>query len=258
MLAACPLAMPTTRSSPDHSSAFESTTVALPHAVAAGVTVLRIAFDFSVSLDHEAFRALADDERARAARFLRPDDGIRYAATRMALRQAIGATLGVEPGRLRFSYDDVGRPAVIDAPAGFDFNVSHSGDFALIAWARTRRVGVDIESKRDRRDWRALAKTVFGPHDHLTVDALPPHAQADAFFDVWTAKEALLKAIGVGIAGGLDRFSVLNEARRTPLLRHAECNAPSSSLPLDDYEAYWCAAPSGYSACIAWSRAEAI
>jgi len=250
--------MPTTCLSPDHSSAFESATVALPHALAAGVTVLRIAFDFGVSLDHEAFRALADDERARAARFLRPKDGIRYAATRLALRQAIGAYLSVEPARLRFSYDDVGRPAVIDAPAGFDFNVSHSGDFALIAWARMRRIGVDIESKRERLDWRALAKTVFGPHDHLIVEALPPHAQADAFFDVWTAKEALLKAIGVGIAGGLDRFSVLNEARRQPLLRHAEPDAPISSLPLHDYEAYWCDAPSGYSACIAWSRAESI
>lgn len=250
--------MPTTCLSPDDSSAFEPTTLALPHALAAGVTVLRIAFDFGVGLDHEAFAALADDERARAARFRRPADGIRYAATRMALRQAIGAYLGIEPARLRFSYDNVGRPAVIDAPAGFDFNVSHSGDFALIAWARARRVGVDIESKRERLDWRTLAKTVFGTHDHLLVEALPPHAQADAFFDVWTAKEALLKAIGVGIAGGLDRFSVLNEARREPLLRHAEPDAPISALPLHDYEAHWCDAPSGYSACIAWSRAEAI
>jgi 4'-phosphopantetheinyl transferase len=250
--------MPPTCLSPDPSHAFESTTLALPRALAASVTVLRIAFNFGVSLDHEAFRALAGDERARAERFLRPADGIRYAATRIALRQAIGAYLGVEPARLCFSYDDVGRPAVIDAPMGFDFNVSHSGDFAMIAWSGTRRVGTDIESKRERLDWRTLAKTVFGPHDHMIVKALPPHAQPDAFFDVWTAKEALLKAIGVGIAGGLDRFSVLSEARRTPLLRHAEHNASISPLPLHDYEAYWCDAPSGYSACIAWSTAEAV
>lgn len=253
--------MPTSCLSSDHSNAFESTALALPRALAAGVTVLRIAFNFDASLDHEAFLALADDERARAARFLRPADGIRYAATRVALRQAIGVSLSVEPASLCFTYDDVGRPAVIDAPTGFDFNVSHSGDFAMIAWSRTRRVGIDIESKRVRLDWRALAKTVFGPHDRMIVEALPPHAQLDAFFDVWTAKEALLKAIGVGIAGGLDRFSVLSEARRAPLLRHTEHNAhkaPISPLPLHDYEAYWCDAPSGYSACIAWSRAEAV
>jgi 4'-phosphopantetheinyl transferase len=248
--------MPTTPLSHDHSSAFESTTLTLPRALAAGVTVLRIGFNFGVSLDHEAFLVLADDERARAARFLRPADGLRYLTTRIALRQTIGAALGVEPASVRLSYDDVGRPSVADAPPGFDFNVSHSGDFAMIAWSRTRRVGVDIESKRERLDWRALAKTVFGPHDHALVEALPPHAQLDAFFEVWTAKEALLKAIGVGIAGGLDRFSVLGGERRGPLLRYAGGDTPISSLPLGDYEAYWCEAPNGYSACVAWSRTE--
>jgi 4'-phosphopantetheinyl transferase len=249
--------MPTSRLSCDDSSAFESVVLESPLALAAGVTLLRIAFNFEVGLDHEAFRALAEDERARAARFIRPADGVRYAATRVALRRAIGAYLGAEPASIPFRYDDAGRPAVLGAPRGFDFNVSHSGDFAMIAWAPARRVGVDIESKRERLDWRALAETAFGPDDHTFVEALPPEAQREAFFDVWTAKEALLKAIGVGIAGGLDRFSVLGGTPREPLVRGAESHAPMPSLPLGDYEAHWCDAPDGYSACIAWSKTAA-
>lgn len=239
-------------------AAFESIELDIPRAAAAGVTLLRVTFGFGVSLDDAAFAALSDDERARAARFLRHEDAIRHAATRAALRNAIGARIGVLPEHVGFRYDPAGRPHVEEAPVGFDFNVSHSGDFALIALAHARRVGVDIESKRALRDWQGMAKTVFAPREHAFFAGLPASEQLDAFFDVWTAKEALLKAIGVGIAGGLDRFSVMGggERNRVPFVQLADPSAPTP-LPVLDYEAYWCEAPSGYAACVAWSKAVA-
>lgn len=236
------------------SIAFDSTALDVAHAAAAGVTLQRIAFDFGVSREPSAFETLTDDERARAARFLRHEDAVRFLATRTALRESIGASLGILPARVRFRYDEVGRPSVVDAPGGFDFNVSHSGDFALIALSRERRVGVDIESKRATRDWRALAQTVFAAREHAFVEALPDHARLDAFFAVWTAKEALLKAIGVGITGGLDRFSVLGDMSRSPFAPIAAADDGGAPLGVHAFEACWCEAPPGYAACVAWSK----
>ncbi len=213
----------------------------------------RITFDFGFTREPAAFDTLTEDERARTARFLRHEDAVRYAATRSALRESIGARLGVLPSSVRFRYDEAGRPSVEGGPCGFDFNVSHSGEFALIALSHTRRVGVDIESKRAALDWRSLARTVFAPREHAFVEALPDEARLDAFFDVWTAKEALLKAIGVGIAGGLDRFSVLGDTTRAPLVPIVESDHPSE-LGASRYEACWCEAPAGYAACVAWSK----
>ncbi len=247
-------AMSITAAFSDSPRAFETIALDVPHAAQAGVTVLRVAFDFGVALDANAFSVLADDERARAARFLRHEDGVRFAATRTALREAIGESIGLPSARVCFRYDAAGRPSIVDGPAGFDFNVSHSGAYALIAIARARRVGVDIESKRATLDWRTLAEAVFAPQDWACVARLPEHAQLEAFFDVWTAKEALLKAIGIGITAGLDRFSVLGGTSRVPFVRSVESQTPAP-LDVHAYEAYWCEAPPGYAACIAWSKA---
>lgn len=62
-----------------------------------------------------------------------------------------------------------------------------------------RRVGVDIEEARHSFDWRELKSTVLHAADQRIIDALPQADQSDAFLACWTAKEALLKAHGVGI-----------------------------------------------------------
>ncbi|HTH75507.1 MAG TPA: 4'-phosphopantetheinyl transferase superfamily protein [Trinickia sp.] len=235
------------------SSRFDVRVLDVPHAAAAGVELQRIAFDFDIARESSVFEFLADDERARAARFLRPEDAVRYSTTRAVLRESIAACLDMRPSHVRFRYDDAGRPSIADSPAGFDFNVSHSGGFALIALSHGRRVGVDIESKRAALDWRSLAQAVFAPSEHACVEALPEAARLDAFFAVWTAKESLLKAIGVGIAGGLDRFSVLGDvstAPRVPILDASD----SPSLGVHAFDACWCDAPAGYAACVAWSK----
>src|SRR5260370_39916846 len=86
-------------------SAFELTAMDLPRANAAGVEVLRVAFDFRATLDSRAFAALSDYERASAARFLRHDDALRHAATRAALRAVLSERLDVRPDALRFERD---------------------------------------------------------------------------------------------------------------------------------------------------------
>ena len=254
----------------DDRRAYESSVLDVPEANRAGVEVRLVAIDLLAPLDAPQLSVLDDDERARAARFLRREDAVRHAATRAALREALGARLGRPARELRFIRDDAGRPRLADAfdagridarriDALVDFNVSHSGAFALIALSATRRVGIDIEARRERFDWRAVASSVFGPGETAYLESLPDASQSDAFYDAWTAKEALVKALGTGIslAGGMTGFEVLGGERGIGCSPRICLVDPrmSGDAGVACYEALWCTAPAGYAACVAWSRA---
>ena len=244
----------------DDRRAYVSSVLDVPGANRAGVEVCLVAIDLLASLDAPQLSVLDDDERARAARFLRREDAMRHAATRAALREALGTRLGRPAREFRFARDDAGRPRLADAfDAQLDFNVSHSGAFALIALSATRRVGVDIESRRARFDWRAVARSVFGPRETEYLESLPDALQNDAFYDAWTAKEALVKALGTGISlvGGMTGFEVLGGERGVGCSPQISLVDPrlSGDTGLACYEALWCPAPAGYAACVAWSRA---
>ncbi|MCM2538821.1 4'-phosphopantetheinyl transferase family protein [Burkholderia glumae] len=233
--------------------------LAVPEAAArAGVQLLRVDFAFGTPLDAPAHAALDAAERARAARFLRAEDAIRHAATRAALRHLLGFVLQRPAASLRFAAGEAGRPELASDGAAAavgaarpDFNVSHSGDHALIAWSATTRVGVDIEASRTSLDWASLGPSVFAPADEAAVHGHAPQARRDAFFRVWTAKEALLKVLGVGITGGLTAFSVLDpHAPGTLAPVVVDPLAPASGVAA--YTAAWVDAAPGYAACLAW------
>jgi 4'-phosphopantetheinyl transferase len=243
-------------------SDFDVRLLEVPRARVAGIEIFCITFDFHVTLDSPAFAVLSDDERARAARFLRHEDALRHAGTRVVLRRLLAERTGVKPDALRFEPDAAGRPRVASNESSLsgepdawpDFNVSHSGQHALIAIAARGRVGIDIEAARDEMNWQALTPTVFASRDAACVSALPVHLRAAAFYDVWTAKEAMLKALGVGIGDGMNWFSVLAEGQHqqpSAALSDEPAHKGNAILQLD---AQWLRISAGYSACVAWSR----
>ncbi|NML30394.1 4'-phosphopantetheinyl transferase family protein [Paraburkholderia antibiotica] len=240
---------------------FDVCALDVPRAYAVGVEVFRLKFDFGLTLDHPAFVVLSDDERARATRYLRHEDTLRHAQTRVILRALLAARTGVPPGELRFEQDATGRPR-LGPPSGPrstqpdrwpDFNVSHSGHYALIAIAARRKVGIDIEVAREDKNWQALTPAVFAPRDEAQVAALPAERRAAAFYDIWTAKEALLKALGVGIGEGMTWFSVLGDGARDP---HVAVDDPRArnGHALMQLDVVWLDVPAGYAGCVAWSR----
>jgi 4'-phosphopantetheinyl transferase len=240
---------------------FDVRPLAVPRACAAGIELFCITFDFGVTLERHAFAVLSDDERAKAARFLRHEDALRHAGTRVVLRQLLAERTGVKADELRFEPDAAGRPRIAskrsspsDEPDVWpDFNVSHSGQHALIAIAARGRVGVDIEAARKDINWQALTRMVFAPRDAAHVSALPAPQRADAFYAVWTAKEALLKALGVGIGDGMTWFSVLGDGQREPSVALSD-EAARNGNAIRQLDAMWLQISAGYSACAAWSR----
>ena len=159
---------------------------------------------------------LAPDERLRVARFRRPIDGVRFCVARARLRQVLARYAGCAPGDVAFVVDDLGKPHLatgIDRAGGVDtadlvFNLSHSGGLALVAVVRGCRVGVDVETGRGHNDLAAIAARYFSPKERAFLGGLGEEAWRDAFFVLWTAKEAYTKAIGAGLSAGFTRFDV--------------------------------------------------
>ncbi|WJF91879.1 4'-phosphopantetheinyl transferase superfamily protein [Paraburkholderia bonniea] len=223
--------------------------VRVAHAGPSGVALWRVAIALDAALDSRCFAMLTADERQHAERFLRHEDAARFAAVRAALRVLLARLLGCTPHELVLTRDAHGRPQLASGAAALDFNVSHSGGYGLIALSTVGRVGVDIEQRRADFDWRAVAALTLDHAEQVALAACAtPAAQNHAFYDSWVAKEALLKAAGVGVVEGL------HIAPLTPRTSEqvAWCAAARARWP--EFAAAWVAMPDGYAACVAWSE----
>ncbi|MEO8810674.1 MAG: 4'-phosphopantetheinyl transferase superfamily protein [Rhodanobacter sp.] len=144
----------------------------------------------------------------------------RPAQGRQPLRRTLAAYLGIGANEVALVEGPHGRPQ-LDQRHGsvLDFNWSHSGDHALIAIARGIVPGIDVERRRPKPRALPIAQRFFSSDETDALAALPEEARASAFFEVWTAKEAVLKAHGRGIGYGLERLRILSTPERLRLLQ---------------------------------------
>lgn len=158
---------------------------------------------------------LSPEERERVRRFYSPKHGMRYAIAHAALRRVLGEYLARNPLELQFENGEHGKPELIDPSTrsrhALHFNLSHSGDLALIAVSHEGAVGVDVEQWRERIQPLEIAERFFSAHEQQSLFALPrdnPEHIQRGFFSTWSRKEAYLKATGHGISRGLHHFDV--------------------------------------------------
>lgn len=139
---------------------------------------------------------------------------------RQPLRSVLGAYLGITADRVTLINGEHGRPALAEAhDRSLGFNWSHSGSHALIAVGRGVVPGIDLEQLRARPRALEIARRYFSSDETAALMALPAAVRDAAFLDLWTAKEAVLKALGRGLAFGLDRLSITSAADRLILQR---------------------------------------
>lgn len=152
---------------------------------------------------------LSEEEMARAGRLRRAEDRARLLVGHAALRLILGRALGAEPGALSFSGGPAGKPELAGPWAGaLRFNLSHSGDRALVGLSRDGAIGVDVEALRPMPDAARVARSYFSAQEAAALAALPDAEREPAFMAVWTRKEAVVKALGAGLSMPLHRFSV--------------------------------------------------
>ena len=166
-----------------------------------------VLFPIDAGHDDAGLEWLDDDERARAARFIRSEDARRFVAAHAMVRVVLGRCLDVAPTAVRFTVDTYGKPVLCEAESGIRFNLSHSGDRALLAIATRREIGVDIERERDI-EVLDLATRFFAPGECRSLSALPVDHRLSAFYRCWTRKESFIKARGHGLSFPLNGFEV--------------------------------------------------
>ena len=149
---------------------------------------------------------LSEDELRRAARFHFPLDRDRWIAAHGLLRVILGRYVATAPAALRFELGTYGKPKLIDEVLGF--NLSHSGDQALIAVTKQGEVGVDIERLRSDFSPEEMAANVFSPQERADLHSLPSDIRHHAFLTLWTGKEAYVKARGDGLSFPLSQLTL--------------------------------------------------
>jgi len=179
---------------------------------------------------------LAVDERVRCQRYHRLADRLRYAVMRAALRHLIADHLQLPAHCIQLGSTPFGKPCLLAPAAQLQFNLSHSQQLGLIALSAQRPVGVDIEALANTHQQQAL-QNVFSPREQAYC---LQHPHAAAWTQLWTGKEAVLKALGTGLTTALTTLSVLPVATGFEVSLAEPTSPPIQAWPLpvaDGYQA---------------------
>ncbi len=155
---------------------------------------------FLIALDGEARTAeglLDAQELERANRLRLPHLRERYVLAHGVLRLLLGRFAKADPRS---------KPRLMHPPV--TFNLSHSGAFAAYALAEALEIGIDVEEMRALTDLERLARRTFSAGECADLFTLDGEPRIRGFYDCWTRKEAVIKALGLGLSYPLDRFRV--------------------------------------------------
>lgn len=150
---------------------------------------------------------LQDDERTRRGQIALESDRRQFMLTRGMVRLLLSRYLGRDPRALRFGTNAWGKPFVRDVPEPFEFNVSHTRGLIACALGRRQGIGVDVECV-ERTIRGDLAEHVFARDEAAALRVLEGAEFTGRFLDIWTLKEAYIKARGMGVSLPLHDFSV--------------------------------------------------
>ncbi len=150
-------------------------------------------------------------EKQQAARFVKAADRERFILCRGAMRLILGFYLKVTPLSLAFQTNEYGKPELLDANGRplLQFNLSHSGQQGLLAVTRSSPLGVDVEQLQPCADFLGIAERFFSVEERAMLGALSTNEQMQAFYQLWTCKEAFIKALGKGLSVALNKFSIV-------------------------------------------------
>lgn len=150
---------------------------------------------------------LSPEERVRSARFVFENHRNGFITAHAGLRFVLGWLLGLPPEQVAFGVDAMGKPCLFGLGASpLFFNLSHSDDLAAVAVSPFFEVGIDIEHVRPIGF--EVAEHFFSAGEVAALKALPLPHRTEAVFNIWTRKEAYLKALGLGLSVPLDSFDV--------------------------------------------------
>lgn len=192
------------------------------------------------------WNTLSPGEKDRANRYRRAEDRTLFALTRGTLRRLLSEATDTPADKIAFAEGPYGKPYLIGIQ-GPQFNISHSGCWALIGFSGSRPIGVDIEFMRAAGDELDLARSFFSAAEYRSLEGVANAKLLSSFYRIWTCKEAVLKACGAGISAHLNDFSV--ELTKDGYAIHPEPNCFLPLLAAVTVQAV--EVPDGYAGCYA-------
>ncbi len=184
-------------------------------------------------------RILSHDEMARAERFKRARDRLRYISGRAQLRLILGRYVGAQAAHLEFCYGSHGKPALQRGSGGerVRFNMSRSHGMGILAIQLDEDIGIDIERVRLLPDALRIARRLFTVEEHRALRSLPASELGAAFFSYWTRKEAVLKSIGLGLLYPVNAFALSFKPGASPeriVVKREEGNVTRWLIPVPE------------------------
>ena len=166
---------------------------------------------------------LSPAEKERADRFHFAEHRQRFICAHAILRQILGAYLSLEPAEVAIQTSESGKPGLKSSPgtAGQQlyFNLSHSDRVCLISIGLELELGVDLERIRPEYDEKVVSQHFFSKEEQAWLEGMPAGQRTLSFFQLWTCKEAVLKAEGGGIRRNLGEVEIVYEVN----LETAQC-----------------------------------
>jgi len=157
----------------------------------------------------DRFEAQLDaDERTRAERFRFESDRERFLLGHGFLRETMATALDLAPSAIRYRRGPHGKPFLEGHSACFNF--SDTKDAVLVGFTDGVDIGIDLETMTRRVDHDAVAGHYFTEEEVAVLQALDGDPRKRRFLELWTRKEAVLKASGVGIMEDLKEMRVLD------------------------------------------------
>lgn len=153
-----------------------------------------------------AFSLLNSEEQQRAQRYHFKRDQRRFTVARSMLRTILARYLQAAPDELSFAYPNKGKPTLAPVHA-IEFNLSHSGELALLAVGQDLELGIDLEFIT-ARPFTGIANILFSDAEKKGLNQLDPRLKPLGFFHIWAQKEAFIKATGLGLSYPTEQFDV--------------------------------------------------
>ncbi len=153
----------------------------------------------------EALSLLSNDELERAKRYHFARHQRRFTIARAVLRLILARYLHVRPTELAFTYNQHGKPQLLNS--SLQFNLSHSGDLALLAIGKTFPLGIDLEFF-SARPYEGIGKLLFSVSENQALCQMNLTLKPLVFFHIWAQKEAFIKACGLGLSYPTQQFDV--------------------------------------------------
>lgn len=171
--------------------------------------------DLTATEDNEnnQLAVLSPDERMRANRFQFPEHRKRFIAARYYLRSMLSLYTGMPPEKITFAYTEHHKPYLQEpAQSDIQFNIAHSDEMAVFTFTKQHIIGIDIE-KMKIKNVVSIAERFFSATEITALKQLAPEAQIIGFYQLWSRKEAIIKAAGFGLSIPLSSFTVAADDR---------------------------------------------